>query len=311
MLSRVADTIYWLGRYMERTHAMLQVVRIHYISSQDDPAYGSWQPLLHTYGDLPPAEVGQNAQNTSRALEHLLVDRHNAASVYHNVRQGRENARAVQDYITKEVWQSLNDYYHAVRDPEMARQLLFEDPVSSIDTLMRYGLLYTGTVEHTMARTEGYVYLNIGKFLERALQTTDIVRLQWQALSRQDLPPVGAPALRSVLYSLFGFEQYMKTYKGHLTPASVWQFVLHNPHFPHALSYSLQRMSQALGKLKDDSLPASYEQVRFLLGKTRNTVEYHAPGTDDLAAQDAFLGRLRQDLLDLANAFNQYYFGHS
>jgi uncharacterized alpha-E superfamily protein len=115
MLSRVAETIYWLGRYMERTHAMLQVIRIQYIASQDEPHYWGWQPLLHTYGDLSEVEVAKKAPHTPQVLYHLVFDRENAASAYRNIVQGRENARAVQDHISKEVWQSLNDYYHLIR----------------------------------------------------------------------------------------------------------------------------------------------------------------------------------------------------
>lgn len=122
MLSRVADTIYWLARYMERTQAMLQVIRIQYIASQDEPQYGGWQPLLYTYGDLTDKEIAKRAPHTPQVLYHLVFDRENAASVYHNIVRGRENARAVQDHITKEVWQSLNDYYHLIRHDRPTRR---------------------------------------------------------------------------------------------------------------------------------------------------------------------------------------------
>ena len=188
MLSRVADTIYWLARYLERSQCMLQVLRINYIASQDEQAFEGWKPLLYTYGDLTEEGISGVATDTAQVLSHLIFDRENAVSVYSNIVQGRENARAVQDHITKEVWLSLNDYYHIIRQEEVARQVQVEDPVSGIDYLLKQGLLFAGTVQHTMPRDEGYVFLSMGKFLERALQTTDIVRLKQEAFSRATKP---------------------------------------------------------------------------------------------------------------------------
>ncbi|HEX8505981.1 MAG TPA: alpha-E domain-containing protein, partial [Hymenobacter sp.] len=103
MLSRVADTIYWLARYMDRTQAMLQVIRVQYQVSQDSPGDTSWRPLLYSYGSLTTDEVAAIENDTPRVLERLILDKDNPASTYNNVLQARENARAVQDHITQEV----------------------------------------------------------------------------------------------------------------------------------------------------------------------------------------------------------------
>src|SRR4051812_40905567 len=118
MLSRVAETIFWLGRYMERTSGMLQVIRTNYISSQDSISDFSWKPVLQLYGELHAEEVEKIETNSPKVLEYLVLDRENGASAYNNIRQSRENARAIQDHITKEVWQCLNDFYHFIRDPQ-------------------------------------------------------------------------------------------------------------------------------------------------------------------------------------------------
>ncbi len=128
MLSRVAETIFWLGRYSERTNGMLQVLRTNYISSQDAINDFSWKPLLQTYGELSPEEVRAIETNSPKVLEYLILDRENGASVYNNVRQSRENARAIQDHITKEVWQCLNDFYHYIRDPQFEKQFEIRRP---------------------------------------------------------------------------------------------------------------------------------------------------------------------------------------
>jgi uncharacterized alpha-E superfamily protein len=306
MLSRVADTIYWLGRYMERTQVMLQTIRIQYIASQDEPHYWGWQPLLLTFGDLSDQELAKRAPHTPQVLYHLLFDRDNAASVYRNIVQGRENARAVQDHITKEVWQTLNDYYHLIRHDALAHQTLGEDPVSGLDNLLQQSVLYVGTVQNTMPRDEGYIFLKLGKFLERALQTVDLLRLNQHLFA--DEPEAGNHELRYLLYSLLGYELYVKTYQGQLDATSVLELVLYNPDFPHSLLYSLGQLLRYCERLKDKSRPESYEQLRFLIGKARTTVAYSTLQAQQDGALGPFLGQVKGELLDITAALSTSYF---
>lgn len=311
MLSRVADTIYWLARYMERTQAMLQVIRTSYIFSQEEPHYRGWEPLLHTFGDLTPEEIRTALQDTSRVLTHLVFDKANGVSAYNNIMQARENARAVQDHITKEVWQSLNEYYHTIRQAELVQQATSEDPVSGLDVLVKQGMLFAGTVQHTMPRDEGYVFLSLGKFLERALQTTDVLRLNLSHFVVEHHYPMGAPELRHVLYGLYGHELYAKTYKGVLSPTNALQMIVYETDFPHSLAYSLRQLMRHCERLKDKSPPESYSKVHFLIGKAKNSVAYSTLNTDDSAQLDQFLRQTRAELLDISAALNTYYFGHS
>ena len=306
MLSRVADTIYWLARYMERTQTMLQVIRIQYIASQDEPNYWGWQPLLYTYGDLSEKEVAKRAPHTPQVLYHLLFDRDNAASVYRTIVQGRENARAVQDHITKEVWQSLNDYYHLIRHDALAHQTLGEDPVSGMDNLLRQSILYVGTVENTMPRDEGYLYLRLGKFLERALQTVDLLRLNQHLFEAAS--SAGSHELRYLLYSLLGYELYVKTYQGDFEADNVLELVLYSLDFPHSLLYSLGQLQTYCERLKDKSRPESYEQLRFLIGKARTTVAYSTLSGQQASSLADFLTQVRSELLAITTALSTSYF---
>ncbi|RPD49950.1 alpha-E domain-containing protein [Hymenobacter sediminis] len=311
MLSRVADTIYWLARYMERTQAMLQVIRIYYQASQDSPHDFSWRPVLYSYGHLSAEELAATEGDTARVLAHLILDKHNDASAYNNVLQARENARSAQDHITRDVWQCLNDYYHAIRSEEIAQQIRYGDPMSGIDALMRHGLVFTGAVQNTMPRDEGYGYLTMGRLLERALQTTDILRIRWANNADSMTSGLDAPELRYLLHSLFGHELYLKTYRGNFNPDSVLQFVLHNSHFAHSLSSCLSRLSWYFERLRADSLPESYERLEFMVGRLANHVKYSTVSAAEPEQLNDFLLETRQELLDVAVAFGKYYFGRS
>src|ERR1700761_7384904 len=155
MLSRVADSLYWMSRYMERTDGLLRMLKINYASSQDDIHEFSWQPVLKIFSHLEDEEATAFSNDTKDVLQFMVLDKENPNSVLSIVTQARENARSVQDHITKEMWQVLNDFYHLIREEWLLNSIKNDDPVTVLDTLIRQGMLYFGTTEVTMARNDG------------------------------------------------------------------------------------------------------------------------------------------------------------
>ena len=311
MLSRVADSVFWMARYMERTNGMLRIVRTNFISSQDEVKDFSWQTLLRTYSDAPEHELKEIGNNTVKVLEHLLFDKTNSASVLNNITKARENARAVQDHITKEVWQCLNDYYHLIRNQQLHQQVKYGDPVSALDELIHHGMLYHGIVDITMARGEGFNYLNIGKFLERAILSADMLNIKLIELNHNLQHPVEVTALRYLLYSLSGYELYLKTHRGNFQTNLVLEQILFNENFPHSISYCLKQLFRYFERLQPESLPESFKQLEFLIGRAMNNVKYSSANPADGNGLKNFLQETRQELFGIAAAFNQYYFGNS
>lgn len=312
MLSRVADTIYWMARYIERTNGMLQVLRTTYISSQDVIKDFSWRPLLNTYaGNLTSEELKEVEWDTTKVFEHLILGRDNLSSAYNNIRQARENARAIQDHITKEVWQCLNNYYHFARDPEFEKQVRTGDPVTAIDVLLKHGLLFTGTVKNTMARDEAYTYLHIGKFLERSIITADVLRIKLNEIDLDQRQSEEARGLRYLLYSLFGYEIYMKTYQGNFNTQHVLELIIYNSFFPHSVIFGLNQLNRYFERLKPESLPENYAQLEFLIGKTKNNVKYSNLQANDPKILNQFLFATRADLIGIGESFSKYYFGNT
>lgn len=311
MLSRVADSVFWMARYMERTNGMLRILRTNYISSQDEVPDFNWETLLYNYSDAGAEEIKAIGNQSVKVLEHLLLDRHNGSSVINNISRARENGRAVQDHITKEVWQCLNDYYHLIRDPQIAFQVSSGDPVTALDSLIHQGMLYHGTVDITMARGEGFNYLNTGKFLERAILSSDMLMIKLTELDFNLQQPVELPSLRYLLYSLSGYELYLKTHRGNLQADFVIQQILYNEHFPHSVAYCLNQLFRYFERLEADSLPENYRQLEFLIGRAMNNVKYSSINTADGAGLKHFLQQIRQELFGIAAAFSRYYFGNS
>src|SRR5690349_8202517 len=128
MLSRVADSLYWMSRYMERTDSILRMLKINHLSSQDDPDEFTWAPVLKIFSDIDDAQIETMERDGRQVLQFMVLDRDNPNSVFNMITQARENARGVQDNMTKELWQCLNEFYHVMRDPRLQYTLRVEDP---------------------------------------------------------------------------------------------------------------------------------------------------------------------------------------
>ena len=311
MLSRVADSVFWMARYMERTNGMLRILRTNYISSQDEVKDFNWHTLLRNYSDAGAEEMEAIGNNSVRVMEHLLLDKQNGGSVINNITRARENGRAVQDHITKEVWQCLNDYHHLIRDKNIYTQVKSGDPVTALDSLIYQGMLYHGTVDITMARGEGFNYLNAGKFLERAILSADMLNIKLTELGYKLEVPVELPALRYLLYSLSGYELYLKSHRGNLQADFVIQQIVYNEQFPHSIAYCLKQLFRYFERLEPESLPENYKQLEFLIGRAMNNVKYSIINTADGEGLKQFLKQTRNELIGIAAAFNQFYFGNS
>ncbi len=117
--------------------------------------------------------------------------------------------------------------------------------------------------------------------------------------------------LRHLLYSLFGFEVYLKIYKGNFTTKNVLDLILYNPDFPHSILYSLERLYKYFGRLQAESLPENYDRLEFLIGRTMNNIKYSNINENDINALDTFLLQTRQDLFEISASFGKYYFGNT
>jgi uncharacterized alpha-E superfamily protein len=311
MLSRVADSLYWMSRYMERTDGILRMLKINYASSQDDVQGFSWMPVLKIFTFLQPAEAEKIAQNTRAVLQFMVTGKDNPNSVLNIVTMARENGRSVQDHITKEMWQCLNDFYHTMRDGKLDIALQKEDPISVLDNLLKKGLLYFGTTDVTMARGEGNSLINIGKFLERAIQSTDILDIKFSTLHQSDEKVMDTTYWKYLLMSIAGYELYLKTYRSGFEAANVVEQIVLNDRFPRSIIYSITRLHRYFERLKNDGNTVAFDHINFLIGKVKSNVQFSKAQslTDD--ALHLFLKQTKTDLFDVGNALSNKYFTYA
>ena len=309
MLSRVADSLYWMSRYMERTDGLLRMLKINYASSQDDIQEFSWKPVLRIFTYLDEEQATAIAHKTRSVLQYMITDRENTNSGLNVVTRARENARSVQDHITKELWVCLNDFYHIIRDPQIHHGLQMDDPVSTLDVLIRQGLLYYGITDITMARGEGYAFINIGKFLERGVQSSDILDIKFSDRSF-DLTRTATTYWKYLLLSISGYELYLKTYRSGFDGRNVVEQIVLNEDFPRSVLYSINQLQRYFDRLKSDGNREAWRKIDFMIGRIRSKVKYSTVESILSEGLHPYLNGVKEDLYEVGNAFNQHYFAY-
>lgn len=311
MLSRVADSLYWMARYMERTDSLLRVLRTNYHSSLDDQDKFTWAPVLKSYTDLSESEIEVLAKNGRQVLHKLVFDRENFGSVFSMVSRSRENARAVQDNITKEVWQSLNGFYHLVRDPQLEHSLQREDPITILDNLTRQAMLYYGVCDITMFRGEGLCFMNLGKYLERAAQSINILDLRFSDISYNLAEVADSSYWRHLLLSLSGYSLYLKRYRSGFEAENIIDQVLFNTDFPKSVLYSINQTLKNFERLRSDQNQQGYAAVNFLIGRLKSKVQYSNVKSVQQVGLHVYLTEVADELMAVGHALNQHYFAYS
>jgi uncharacterized alpha-E superfamily protein len=311
MLSRVADSLYWMSRYMERTDGILRMLKMNYAFSQDDSSDFTWKPVLKTFSFLEDEEIAQLGNNSREVLHYMVIEKENPNSVVNMVTKARENARSVQDHITKEVWQCFNEYYHIVRDEKLEKMVKYDDPISVLDILIRQGMLYYGTAEITMARGEGLCFMNIGKYLERAIQSADILEVKFSDLGYNLDKTIDTTDWKYFLLSISGYELYLKNYRSGFEARNIIDQVIFNPNFPRSVEYSVSRAQRYFDRLKNERNLENFNKISLIIGRLRSSVQYSNMEMIIEEGIDNYLKRIHQDLYAIGNLLNKHYFAYS
>jgi uncharacterized alpha-E superfamily protein len=311
MLSRVADSLYWMSRYMERTDGILRMLRINYASSQDDVQGYSWKPVLQIFTFLDEGQIAALEHNTRGVLQYMVVDKNNPNSVVNMVTLARENGRSVQDHITKEMWQCLNDFYHTVRQEILAEWLHRDDPITILDMLIKHGVLYFGTTDITMARGEGNSFINIGKYIERAIQSADILDVKFSDSYYNMDVAMDTAYWKYLLLSISGYELYLKNYRGGFEARNVVEQVILNDQFPRSVLYSINRLHRYFERFKNERNVSDFKHIDFMIGKLKSKVKFSTPETIFKEGLHPFLNEIKNELFVIGKTLSQNYFSYT
>lgn len=275
MLSRVADSIFWMSRYIERAENVARFIEVNHNLALElgEAMADQWAPLVYTSGDTKAFQDSYTDHSRESVLKFLTSDRKNPNSIVSCLQSARENARQVRENISSDMWEELNKFYLMVREAT-AGGLVPNHPYDFYQRIKFAGYLLVGITDSTMSHGEGYHFARLGRLLERADKTSRIVDVKYFILlpEPQDIgTPVDVVQWSALLKSAGALEMYRKSH-GKIDPVRVADFLMLDRDFPRSMHFCLIKA--------EDSLHALTGTVG---GSFRNRAEQH-------------LGRLRAEL---------------
>ena len=313
MLSRIADSLFWLNRYLERGDAILRAMHINYTLWLDKGEYSNqnWKMLSNMFSSAEEQKRLLLEQEPLRLVQHLIYDTSNGNSIRAMIIKARENARGAQDHITKEVWEQVNQIYHFINNPLLEQKLMRNDALAVLHEIATQLLLYQGVSDSTMPRNMGWNFMTIGKFMERCIITLELAD-RFFAETGYDLDQTRDVLYwRNLLLSLSGYELYLKTYRSPQHNVNVIDQVLFNKAFNRSAAYSLDRIGFYLEKV---SIHNTSEEARGLLknfGRLHSNIEFSDIDMIREKGLQPYLQEIKKDLFQFNQKFNQLFFSYA
>jgi uncharacterized alpha-E superfamily protein len=281
MLSRTADHLYWMARYMERAENTARMLDVNYQTSllpqSEDSAENAWRALLSISELTQEFQKRYDKVTARNVIEFMVSDETNYSSIYSCLRAARENARAVRGALTTEVWETSNQTW--LEFNKLLKSKAFQkDPAECFEWVKFRSHLSRGVTLGTMLQDEAFHFLRIGTFLERADNTARLLDVKFQSMngdffgvspSKQHYE-VDFYHWSAVLRSVSGFEVYRKVYRNVIRPEKVAELMILRPDMPRSLLACMNEVVTNLGMVANDQ---SGETLRRA-GRLRSDLEF-------------------------------------
>jgi len=276
MLSRVAESLYWMSRYLERAEHTARLIDVN-LNQMLDQAGGDenlrWQRLLHSLR-VPPPEGLIDAYSVTRLL---TFDEDNSSSIVSCIESARENARQVRERISSEMWEQLNRLFLRVKQNNM-EQIWHAEPHRFLNSVKEGIYLFQGITDATMSHSEGWHFIRVGRFLERTTATAALLDTHFSVFMTEQTEDENEPldylSWVELLRSCASFEAYCKVYTAAIRPAHIAEFLLLNAETPRSVRFSCIMMQGALQSIARATSTRTTGRAERLAGRLRATLDY-------------------------------------
>lgn len=277
MLSRVADSIYWMARYIERAEnvARFMDVNLNLMLDITITSEQQWEPLVTVTGDRKIFAKNYKEATRDIVIQFLTFDSDYPNSIISCLRSARENARAIREVISSEMWECINEFYLLVTSPT-AKNEAFLNPSTFFNKVKLSSQRFVGIMEGTMSHGEGWYFSQLGRMIERADKTSRILDVKYFIL----LPTashVGTPydqiQWAAVLKSASALEMYRKRFH-RIIPRNVVDFLLFDRDFPRSIRFCLIAAEESLHRITGSPPGTFANQAERRIGRLRAELDY-------------------------------------
>lgn len=277
MLSRVAESVYWMARYIERAEDLSRFLAVNFISRLDARSGNTeegWRSLISVAADERIFVEKYGDANAQKVIEFLLWSEDNPNSVQTCVDNARENARGIREQISSEMWEGINRLYFLTRNA--SRSVVLTNPTDFFRQVRDRAHGFQGITSATMTHGEPYQFIQLGLHLERADKTARILGVNYLPLmNNSNTSAETSLQLITLLRLCSAFEPYRRTVAGQMSSESVVEYLLLNREFPRAILFCLNACINRLGRIGEDpTIGPKADSPRRVLGRLEADLEY-------------------------------------
>lgn len=277
MLSRVANSIYWTTRYLERAENVARFidVNLHMMLDLAIEEHKQWEPLVITTGDHELFYQKYDKADQHNIVHFLTFNRDNPNSIISCLSSARENAKSVREIISSEMWEQINRFYYMVREAE-STGLQLDSPNEFYTRVKQECHLFVGITDATMNHGEGWHFARLGRHIERADKTSRILDVKYFILLPRP-EDVGSPIdniqWAALLKSTSALEMYRKKFQ-QIIPRNVAAFLILDREFPRAIRYCVIKAGESLNVISGTDPGTFQNEAERELGKLRAELDY-------------------------------------
>src|SRR5262245_12415049 len=311
MLSRVADCLYWMSRYLERAEHIARVVDVQLNRVLEMPVTGGQRthPLLDS---LPGGLISDASTGYYDRARALAFDSTNESSLAYCIERARENARQIREQISSEMWEQLNQLFLFVRRPSSLESWDAE-PHQFFQAVKDGSHLFQGIADSTMNHSEGWEFIQVGRFIERACSVAALLDAHYAAFHKTIADSIEARDYFDWVYllkSCTAFEMYCKVYTANVRPYSVAEFLLLNAEFPHSVRFSIEMVQNGLSGIAEATRAHKSGRAHRLAGRLVAALNYSQ--IDEIIVQgvNPYLKDIQQQCAGIHSAFYQTYISY-
>jgi uncharacterized alpha-E superfamily protein len=296
MLSRIAESLFWIGRYIERADGTARILDVHLQLLLEDPWIdedSACRSLLSVMGSVAPETGGLTRADV---LQQLAVDRTQPASIAYSLSAARENARRAREIVSTELWECLN-----TTSARMPRRLPSDKVHDFFGWVRERSALAVGVVDSATSRDDAWQFFTLGRSIERADMTARL-------LATRSLTEASGPSWTTILRSCGAYEAYLRTYRGVPSARNAAEFLLLDRLFPRSIVFAIARAEECIQAVepRTDRMGVSGNAQR-LLGQIRSELEY-TPVGDVLADLPRYMDSVQRATMETSEAVRERFF---
>lgn len=310
MLSRVAECLYWMARYVERAENVARFVDVNQqltIALQDSDH--QWDPLVSVTGDQDAFRERYDRASRPNVVQFLVFDAEYPNSILSCLRSARENARTVRENISTPIWEEINKGYLEVKEAA-GDEAILERPYEFLANVRRISQTLVGLSETTLSYGEAWHFMRLGRLLERADKTSRILDVKYFILlpSPEDVgSPLDVVQWSALLNSASALEMYRKRH-GRIRPEQVVDFLMFDPMFSRSIRFCLVRAEKSLHAITDSAEGTFVNTAEKLLGRVRSRLEFTSVDEVFQRGLHEFVDELQVQLNDVGGAIRECFF---